>query len=78
LIKISRNMELNIDVNRTIATREIQKIILKLELELKNEKISDQDRSNIKSDLINLNYMLKALDQMHVVESQRKAEIKFS
>jgi hypothetical protein len=71
-------MELNIDVNRTIATREIQKIILKLELELKNEKISDQDRSNIKSDLINLNYMLKALDQMHVVESQRKAEIKFS
>jgi hypothetical protein len=70
--------DLNIDVNRTIAAREIQKMILKMELELKNQNLSDQDRSNINYDLINLNYMLKALDQMHVIEAQRKEEIKFS
>ncbi len=69
--------DLNIDINRKIASLEIQKMILKLELELKDEKLSDQDRSNINSDLVNLNYMLKALGEMHVIEAQRKAEIKF-
>jgi hypothetical protein len=70
-------MELNIDINRSIASLEIKKMIFKLEMELKNENLIEIERKSIKSDLINLDYMLKALDTMHVVELKRKEEIKF-
>lgn len=69
---------LNIQTNVKDSELGMIKIVLKLEIELKKNNLSEEQRKNIESDIINLKHMIESINKLHVLEEIYKEQIKFT